>query len=169
MIELNELRVFWEKEGVFGDWRELLKRGYQKDELYFEFGLMPDTQSNCDFKIILDHEIPVFLCPEGVEKKGEHVIKLDEEKRGKVEVELKDNPPRFKFKTYFIGSEEYLLIKKEAEKIFNLYGDDEIICFWSIPNKWFEDTLLVKFLREKIVESEDYDQYRSGKTAWYWP
>lgn len=64
-ILISELRRLWKQEGIWGVWRGKLREGYNKEELYFEFGLMLDYKG-IDVKIIVNHfyHINLFLNPD---------------------------------------------------------------------------------------------------------
>lgn len=163
-IPSETLRAMWQKEGVHGDWRRLLKEGYDPGEPYFEFGLMPEKNDGCNYRIVLNHKVPVWLCPATVSFRGLYVIRPLNERAGEVEVE---NGGRYH--TFFVTEEAYAGMLADAAHIFALYQDDDTVCFWSIPNKWFGESGLIRFISQNLVATEEFQDLVPGRESWYWP
>jgi hypothetical protein len=169
-IPVDKLREMWKREGIHGDWRNILKKDYKPGELYFEFGLMPEKHHKCNYRIILDHEVRVLMCPKYVVLQGEYVIRPDNTKAGEVEVLESDKAKGFRYHTFYVTDEDYREMINDATRIYEEYRDEVIVCFWSIPNRWFSDLSLVRFITGHIVLSQDYrNRRRSSRLDWYWP
>lgn len=108
-----------------------------------------------DVDLIVNHHYHISLISTHIPLRGYSFIKS-----GVAEVQLSDN------RTYHLPSEMYELMKKEAEEIYSQYKDDDFYCFWSIPNKWFEEMELIKFITEFISPSLSLNWPRQD---WYWP
>jgi hypothetical protein len=164
-IGIDQLRSLWKQQGIYGSWREILKSDYQPGELYFEFGLMPEkSRQNGDYRIVLDHEVHVQLVPPDVKLSREYIIRPDASKAGKREVDT-----THRYHTLFVTPTQYTGMVEDASRIYEEYKDDDIVCFWSIPNKWFADCSLVQFLTDEVVLTEDYKKRISTRQDWYWP
>ena len=168
-LPLEALRNLWEEEGIHGDWRRMLKDGYRSGELYFEFGLMPEKKKACNYRLILDHEVPVWLCSGDTEFRGEYVIRPDDARAGDEVVSASDNIEGFRYHTLYVTEAAYNAMLADAARIFASYRDDEIVCFWSIPNKWFADLALIQFITENIVATDYYESRPQSRSTWYWP
>lgn len=168
-IPMEALRDMWKKEGIYGNWRRVLKEGYKLGELYFELGLMPEKEKACDYRFILDHEVPVWLCPSGDGFRGEYVIRPDDSRAGEIVVFKSDKVKGFRYHTCYVAQETYNVMLMDAAHIFATYGDEETVCFWSIPNKWFDDLVLIQFVADKIVMTDDYKNRPRSRHTWYWP
>ncbi|MCR6641671.1 MAG: hypothetical protein NVV82_22440 [Sporocytophaga sp.] len=157
-ININKLKTLWDKEGVWGEWRNLLKLGYDENEKYFEFGLMMDYR-RLDAKIIVNHFYHINLSsdnmkinPDWTILKGNHQI----------------NPNLYDggIKLSIVEPNIYENMIEDAKLIFEEYKTEDTICFWSIPNKWFKDTSLVKFIEENLPKDIPES---SPRQDWYWP
>jgi hypothetical protein len=154
----------WETEGVHGSWRKLLHEGYAPGETYFEFGVMPEKRKEFgDYRVVLDHDVFVRLCPKDNPLRGQYVIRPDDIKAGRVDTE--DG----RYKTFYVLEAEYSQMLKEAQQIYDEYKNEIIVCFWSIPNKWLSDCFLIKFIAENIVETDGYRNRIRGRDSFFWP
>ena len=136
-IPVETLREMWQQEGIDGDWRRMLKQGYAPEELYFEFGLMPEKQSGCHYRIILEHKVPLWLCPQPSPFTGLYVIRPHHQRAGEVEIKTSKASSELRYHTFFVTESAFAIMLDDAAQIFSLYQDEESVCFWSIPNKWF--------------------------------
>lgn len=161
-IPIEELKNLWENEGTWGKWRDLLKTGYESNETYFEFGLMPNIQDS-DFIIVVNHIHEISLNSGGLAI-GNSVITPSNQRVGTQEI-IRDKIR--KPIIYYVSREFYQNIIDEARQIFEEYKNEETICFWSIPNKWFDNTNLVGFIQDNIVLKGIKDNW--PRKDWYWP
>jgi len=168
-IPIDKLRYMWEEQGTQGEWRKILKNGYKPVDFYFEFGLMPEKEHECEYRIILDHEVPVWLCPGQTDFKREYAIEPDNARAGETEFIESKKVKDFRFHTLYVSEEDYTQFITDAQLIYKEYCDEYIICFWGIPNKWFHDLALVQFITDQIVLSKDYIHRRHSSHSWYWP
>lgn len=164
-IPLDELRVLWEQQGYWGTWREMLRKGYSAEDVYFEFGLVPEqNRRRGDYKIVLDHEVQVQLCPADVSVKGQYVIKEARSPEGHHEG---DTGPRYR--AVMVSSAEYAEMLDNASYIYEQYKDEDVVCFWGIPNKWFSDLLLIRVITDHIILTDDYKKRTRTRADWFWP
>jgi hypothetical protein len=167
-LPIGQLRALWEKEGEHGPWRALLRAGYGAKEPYFEFGVMPEPAGDpCEYRVVLDHEVPVSLCPANANVRRVWVIRPDEGRAGQIDVQQDEQG--FHYHTLFVSPQDYATLRSEAERISKEYADERSISFWSVPNKWFADTQLVQLLTRNIVNTADYQQRPALRQSWYWP
>jgi hypothetical protein len=166
-IRLDDLRPLWQSDPRYGAWRVRLRTGYRPDEPYFEFGVMRELNAQaCEYRVVLDHEVPVYLCRSMPPKQYEWMIVVDDAHAGQSESPgLGD----FTLHTLFVSGSDYEQLRRDAEEIIRDYGDEEIVSFWSIPNKWFGDTQLVHLLDERVVSTRDYQERPRSRHTWYWP
>jgi hypothetical protein len=166
---MDQLRELWQKEGFYGEWRKLLKTGYRSGEPYFEFGLQEGKNPNFDYKLILDHEVPIWLCSKDSNFRGEFVITPDNQKANETDIVERTEPKHFKYQIFYVDDSSYEQMKSDANSIYQEYQDEERVCFWSIPNQWFQDLSLIRFITSRIVLSDDYRQFPRSRQDWYWP
>lgn len=168
-IPIETLREMWQQEGVDGEWRRLLRQGYDPEELYFEFGLMPEKQRGCHYRIILEHKVPVWLCPQQSPFAGLYVIRPRNECAGEIEIKASKENNRIHYQTFFVTEPAFTTMLDDAARIFSLYQNEESVCFWSIPNKWFAELALIQFITQNIVLKADFRAHLHGRRSWYWP
>jgi hypothetical protein len=168
-IPIAELRTRWEREGPHGPWRELLRAGYAEGEPYFEFGVMPETKHACAWRIVLDHEVPVWLCATGQPFEGEHVVRPDDRRAGQTDVSRADGRGGVVFTTHYVTVAEFQRLERDAADIHREYADPVSVSFWSIPDRWFSDRPLVQLLSGRIVNTEAYRARPRGRSDWYRP
>ena len=160
-LPMDALRGLWKEQGFWGPWRGQLRSGYAPDDVYVEFGLMP-AQDECDYRIVLDHDVTVLLCRR--QAGASYVIRPDDRRGGQEEVS--GTPPRH---TLFVSDADYSQFLHDAADIYRQYQDDDRGSFWSIPQKWFGDAALVKFLVDRIVLTDDYRNRVRTRLGWFWP
>lgn len=168
-IPIETLREMWRKGGVWGDWRRRLREGYAPGERYFEFGLMPERHHGCHYRVVLNHHVPVWLCPAGSTFRSIYVIRPQNERAGEVEIREADRKAGVHYHTFFVTEEAYAGMLADAAHIFALYEDEDSVCFWSIPHKWFGETGLIRFISEKIAATDEFRDLDLGRESWYWP
>lgn len=133
-------------------WRKILKEGYEPNEYYFEFGLFPKYLRDYDnFEIILNHSFPVWLQRLNDKNSSNSVITAD----------ISGNQERNK---YLVDSNTLDIFFQEATSIFHEYRKSDGGAFFSIPNKWFEDTQLIQFITKTI-----HPEGMWARADWYWP
>jgi hypothetical protein len=162
-IPMNTLRESWTSQGYWGAWRQRLSDGYLPGELYFEFGLMPSTKAQgCDYRMILDHEVHVLLCRRAVD--AEYVIRPSDAEANHANGEVNRQG-----RTLIVTPAQYSGFLQDAAAIFAEYQDPERGSFWSIPDKWFADLSLVRFVRDHVVATEAFNARTRMRQDWYWP
>jgi hypothetical protein len=166
-IPIADLRQRWRREGPHGEWRALLRAGYAKDEPYFEFGVMPEKAHPCAWRMIIDHAVPVWLCDASAAFKGEHVIRPDDRRAG--ETDVAPGAGGVTFTTYYVPRTDFDRMLQDASDIHQEYADPVAVSFWSIPDRWYSDRLLVRFIATRIVNSDAYRSRPRGRADWYWP
>lgn len=163
-IPIDDLRCTWQQQGFWGPWRQLLREGSVPGETFFEFGVMPEEQKKYgDYRVVLDHEVFVRLCPADNSFQGPYVIRPDDRRAGYAKTMEGRN------RTFFVTEREYAQLMEDARQIYDEYKDEARVCFWSIPNKWFENLFLIRFITEKIVDTDEYRNRPRPRDTWFWP
>lgn len=135
------------------EWRELLKKGYKSDEHYFEFGIYPKglTDFN-EFIMIINHHQPLYIGKIKNDEGGWLITNSPEPKEGRKH-------------TVYVDDDTFGILLKEANMIYQEYKMNHGGAFFSIPNKWFAETLLLQIIEKEFPLVSNW----WGRADWYWP
>ncbi len=130
------------------DWRKELKKGYEENEPYYEFGILPLTlpyQSEQGFLLLLNHHLEIYFTSVPINK-GDMLVCPNDNKVGKKEeiITTKSRP----ITIYYLSQQEWQICCAEAAQIRKDYEQIRDGFFLSIPNKWYEQTFIINFVNE---------------------
>jgi hypothetical protein len=145
-LNMKELRTLHEN----GDWErlanireELTKRFYFRIE-FFEDEWIPIT-------IVINNKLELFLESD---ENSEHLpfsIILSDKKAGNVETSNR-------YVYFYLSSYDFSKLLRDAKKIYSEYPDLDRNSIMGIPDTWFADTFLVKFVTEVIIPNRKIQQ-----------
>ncbi len=135
------------------DWNKALKTGYEEGENYFEFGILPLSlpfKSEQGFVSLLNHHLFVYFLPTPSSPKpldrGDMLICVSDKKAGLHDTFV--NSAGYKIPVFYITCSQWEQCQQEAEMIKNDYQNVRGGFFISIPNKWYEETNIIKIVNQ---------------------
>ena len=129
-------------------WGKALKTGYQENEAYFEFGVLPISLpfvSKQGVWLLLNHHFDIYFMPTPTNK-GDFVVCPSDDKAGTKHNLISSSGCETCI--LYISTTQWEQCRQEAEMIRNDYSIVRGGFFISIPNKWYEETNIIKIVNQ---------------------
>jgi len=128
------------------DWHKELKKGYEENEPYYEFGILPlalPYQSEQGFLLLLNHHLEIYFTSAPTNK-GDLMVRGDDNRAGEKEetTTTKGQP----ITICYLSQQEWQICCAEAAQIRKDYEQIRDGFFLSIPNKWYEQSTIIAFV-----------------------
>jgi len=143
---MDKLKMLYKQ----GNWNEL---AFIRDRLpkRFNFRIEPPEDEWCDFSLVINNKVELFLKPhENLELLPFSIVQSDK-KAGRVDT-------GYHHAYFYVSSYDFKRLSLEMKKIYSEYPDlgNGVT---GIPDIWFADTFLVKYVSEVIIPNKKIQEF----------